>query len=70
MKFGFSGSFFCWSCSNPIVLIYLAAMSVCTGLMKASSEVKDDKARRLARFDKHGEDDRERDDRSRDRDRY
>jgi hypothetical protein len=64
MKFGFSGTFFCWSCSNPLVLLYLAAMAICTGLIKASSEVKDDKLRRLARFDER-DDDR---DRSRDRD--
>ncbi len=64
-KIGFTGSFFCWSCSNPVMLIYLAAMSVCMGLIKASSEVKDDKKSRLARFDEHGDDDR-----ARGRDRY
>jgi hypothetical protein len=46
------------------VLIYLGAMSVCTGLIKASSEVKDDKLQRLARFDERD------DDRGRRRDRY
>jgi hypothetical protein len=65
-KFGFSGSFFCWSCSNPLVLVYLLAMSVCMGLFKASSEVKDDKQRRLARFDER-DDDRGNDNRDRDR---
>jgi hypothetical protein len=81
-KIGFSGSFFCWSCSNPLVLIYLAAMSICAGLIKASSELPDDMVRRLARFDEHGDDGRGRDDRTgrnddrgdddrvRDRDRY
>jgi cytochrome c biogenesis protein CcdA len=55
-KIGFSGSFFCWSCSNPLILIYLMAMSICTGLIRASSEVTDEKLRRLARFDTRGDD--------------
>lgn len=57
-KIGFSGSFFCWSRSNPLILIYLAAMSVCTGLIRASREVPDEKLRRLERYDTHDDADR------------
>jgi hypothetical protein len=54
-----------WSCSNPLIVVYLAAMCICTGMIRASSEIRDDKLARLARFDAHGDDDRKRDDRSR-----
>src|SRR5207302_9944576 len=59
-KIGFSMSFFCWSCSNPVVAIYLAAMAVCMGLLKASYEIVDEKDRRLGLFDdtRHGAKDR------------
>jgi hypothetical protein len=67
MKIGFM-MFSFWSCTNPLIMVYLAAMCICTALIKASSEIRDDKLQRLAIFDKHGEDDPDR--RREDRNRY
>lgn len=47
-----------------VINCLIALVPPCAGLIKASSEVKDDKLRRLARFDERD------DDRDRGRDRY
>jgi hypothetical protein len=50
-KFGFSLSFFFWSCSNPLIMLYLVAMCIYVGLTFAHSypEAVDGPQRRSSR---------------------
>ncbi len=58
-KFGFTGSFFCWSCSNPVVMIYLFAMSLFLSFTGAFRNYPKDNElrRRRPRRPRHEDDD-------------
>ena len=48
-KFGFSASYFFWSCFNPVIMVYLFPMCLCVLLFKSSHKVRDDWPRRRRR---------------------
>jgi hypothetical protein len=49
-KFGFSGSFFLWCWLNPIVMLYLIAMSIVLAVVPVVREVPDDDRPRRRRY--------------------
>jgi hypothetical protein len=58
---GFTAGYFCWSCVNPVIMVYLFVMSLSLG-MSSAFDASNDRPRRRRRRDRWGDDDDDDDD--------